>query len=449
MDYQLIIIGAGPGGYETALHAARKRLSVLLIEASKPGGTCLNEGCIPTKAFCKNAEVFESIRTASTFGIEAEIHSFNLSEVVARKNKIVDSLVSGIDFLLKQEKVTYLQGEAHLVDGHTVEVEGKNYSGDHIILATGSVSKHLPIEGADLPGILTSKELLDLEQLPSKMCFIGGGVIGMEFASIFQRFGCEVHVIEFAKEILPNFDHDISKRLKQLLGKKGVNIQTQAAVQYIRQAGEKDYIVGYQQKGKEFEITVDAVVMAVGRTPNIRSLHLDHLPIEFTPQGITTDENMRTTLPSVYAIGDLNGRCMLAHAATYQGIRAVNHILGMSDNINLQQIPAAVFTAPEVATVGVTEEMCKQENRAYKTRKAFFRSNGKAVCMDETEGLCKIIVDEHQHTLIGCHIIGPHAADLIHEMNLIIEQAIPLPKLQSVIHIHPTLSELLQEVMKE
>ncbi len=441
MNVQLIIIGAGPGGYETALYAAEKGLSVLIVEANKPGGTCLNEGCIPTKAFCKNAEVIDTIRQSACYGICNLHYEFDFSKVVERKNDVVAFLVSGVEFLLKHKNITYLQGKASLVDAHSIEVNGEIYTAEHIIISTGSVSKSLPIEGADLPGVLTSKEILEMDHLPSRLCVIGGGVIGMEFASIFQRMGSEVTVIEYAKEILPNFDMDISKRLKQTLSKKGITIQTQSAVQYIRQ-GNESYVIGYaNKKGETFEVVADTVLMAVGREPNLSSLDLDAVSIAYTPKGIITNENMQTSIPSIYAIGDINGRCLLAHAATFQGIHVINHLLGIKDDLCLDQIPSAVFTSPEVATAGFTEEQCKEQGIVYRIQKSFFRSNGKAVTMNETEGLCKVIVNECGE-IIGCHLIGPHVSDLIHEMNVAIRQSLPLSRLQEIVHIHPTLSEI-------
>ena len=278
---KIIIIGAGPGGYETALLAAKRGVEVVLIEAGYVGGTCLNEGCIPTKSFCKNAEVIDSLREAETFGITGLTYDFDFKAVTARKNAVVEQLRGGVEALLGHKLITLVRGKASFRDAHTVVVESVEYSADYIIIATGSVSASLPIPGADLPGVLTSKEILDLEEVPRRLCVIGGGVIGLEFASVFRSFGSEVTVLEYFKDILPRFDSDLSKRLKQSLGKRGIEINTQAQVTGIttvipseaegRVEESPCYHVTYTRKGKEETIEADKVLMAVGRKANVGS----------------------------------------------------------------------------------------------------------------------------------------------------------------------------------
>ena len=454
---KIIIIGAGPGGYETALLAAKRGVEVVLVEAGHVGGTCLNEGCIPTKAFCKNAEVLDSLREAEIFGVTGLTYDFDFKAVSARKNAVVEQLRGGVEGLLGHKMITLVHGKAAFKDAHTVvvtsspvmssEVETTEYTADYIIIATGSVSASLPIPGADLPGILTSREILDLEEVPQRLCVIGGGVIGLEFASVFRSFGSEVTVLEYFKEILPRFDSDLSKRLKQSLGKRGIEINTQAQVTSI-ECTESVYKVSYTRKGKEETVEADKVLMAVGRKANVDSLNLADVGIEFTPRGIAVDEKtMQTNIPHIYAVGDINGKMMLAHAATFQGIVALDHIMGVENGIDLSVMPAAVFTSPEAASVGMTEEECKDAGIPIKCLKSFFRANGKAVTMGETDGFCKVIVAADSGRILGCHLYGPHASDIVQEACALITQKATLEQFENIIHTHPTLTEVLQSAV--
>ena len=514
---KIIIIGAGPGGYETALLAAKRGVEVVLIEAGHVGGTCLNEGCIPTKTFCKNAEVLDGLKEAKTFGVTDLSYGFDFKAVTARKNTVVEHLRGGVEGLLGHKLITLVRGKASFKDAHTVLVTpvdpshhceeqtlsghsdeqgdvatSTEYTADYIIIATGSVSASLPVPGADLPGILTSREILDLQEVPKSLCVIGGGVIGLEFASIFRSFGCEVTVLEYCKDILPRFDTDLAKRLKQSLGKRGINIETQAqvtGVEILRCAkddkdcaqddrgsaqGEKEiYQVNYIRKGKEESVQAEKVLMAVGRRANLDSMNYSDIGLECTRRGISVNENMQTNLPYIYAIGDINGLMMLAHAATFQGIVALDHIMGVKNEIDLSVMPAAVFTSPEAASVGLTEDECKEKGIPVKCLKSFFRANGKAVTMGETDGFCKIVVaaepksvvaaDPEPETLdckatlgpsefepgrvLGCHLYGPHASDIVQEACAMITRKATLEEFQSIIHTHPTLTEVLQSAL--
>ena len=454
---KIIIIGAGPGGYETALLAAKRGVEVVLVEAGHVGGTCLNEGCIPTKAFCKNAEVLDGLREAEAFGVTGLTYGFDFKAVAARKNAVVEQLRGGVEGLLGHKLITLVRGKASFKDAHTVTVDGQDYVGDYIIIATGSVSASLPIPGADLPGILTSREILDLEEVPQSLCVIGGGVIGLEFASVFRSFGSEVTVLEYFKEILPRFDSDLSKRLKQSLGKRGIEISTQTQVTAIEECDGK-YKVSFTRKGKEECIEADKVLMAVGRKANVDSLNLADVGIEFTPRGIIVDDKtMQTNIPHIYAVGDINGKMMLAHAATFQGIVALDHIMGVENGIDLSVMPAAVFTSPEAASVGMTEEDCKAAGVPVKCLKSFFRANGKAVTMGETDGFCKVIVAAEPKDggetpyepgrILGCHLYGPHASDIVQEACALITQKATLAQFENIIHTHPTLTEVLQSAV--
>ena len=455
---KIIIIGAGPGGYETALLAAKRGVEVILIEAGPVGGTCLNEGCIPTKAFCKNAEVLDGLREAASFGVTDLSYGFDFKTVVDRKNAVVEQLRGGVEGLLGHKLITLVRGKASFKDPHTVVVDSQEYTADYIIIATGSVSASLPIPGADLPGILTSKEILDIEEVPQSLCVIGGGVIGLEFASIFRCFGSEVTVLEYCKDILPRFDTDLAKRLKQSLGKRGIDIQTQAQVTSISES-DGNYTVSFTRKGKEETVVADKVLMAVGRRANLDSMNYAEIGLECTRRGIAVNDNMQTNLPHIYAIGDINGLMMLAHAATFQGIVALDHIMGVENNIDLSVMPAAVFTSPEAASVGMTEDECKEKGIPVKCLKSFFRANGKAVTMGETDGFCKIVTAAEPKDgqdspyaagrILGCHLFGPHASDIVQEACAMITNKTTIENFRRIIHTHPTLTEVLQSALFE
>ena len=418
----LLIIGAGPGGYETAVEAAKRGMKVTIINDGPLGGVCLNDGCIPTKTFCHFA------------GKE------DFAAVAARKEAVVNQLRNGVAYLLKNPNITVVEGKVSFMDANTVVANGKEYQAQDIIIATGSKPAILPIPGADLPFVLDSTDVLNLKELPESICVIGGGVIGLEMASYLLRFGVEVTVLEYAPQVLTNFDAEIVKRLKQLLTKQGVKIETDARVTAIDEEG----FVTYQKGEKENEVVCDQVLMVVGRIPNIEGLNLEAAGVEITKKGIVTDDNMQTNVPHIYAIGDVNGRMMLAHVATFQGYRALNHIQGRADKIRFDLVPSAVFTIPECATVGLTEAQCDDEELDYKVCKVPFGAVGKAVAMGETDGFCKLIVDNEQRTIIGCHIMGSHASDLIQEVVTLMNLNVTIDDAADMIHAHPTLSEIIQ-----
>lgn len=302
----LIIIGAGPGGYETALLAARRGLSVALIERGEVGGTCLNEGCIPTKALCRTAAMVSDFAEAEAFGIKDVAFTLDFPAVMERKRAVVKQLRDGVESLISNPNIHLLRGEARFVDALTVEAAGERVTAKDVIIATGSSSAMLPIDGNTLEGVLTSRELLDIDSVPQRLCIVGAGVIGLEFASVFSAFGSEVTVLEYAKEVLPHFDSDLAKRLRQSLGKRGIKIETQAAVKSIAKEGD-GLAVAYERKGKEQSVTADKVLMAVGRRANVGTLNLADIGVEFSPRGIAVDGNMQTNVPHVYAVGDVNG----------------------------------------------------------------------------------------------------------------------------------------------
>ena len=439
---RIIIIGAGPGGYETAVEAAKRGIEVTLVAGGPLGGTCLNEGCIPTKTFCHYSELIEGMSKAEALGI-TQAPAFDFAKVAERKEAVVAQLREGIGQLLRHKLITVVEGKASLKDAHTVVVDSVEYSGDKIIIATGSVSASLPIPGVDLPGVITSKEILELTEVPKRLAVIGGGVIGLEFASIFKSFGSDVSILEYAPTILPRFDTDLAKRLKLALGKRGIKIETAAQVTGVTRT-DGGLAVSFAAKAGEASVEADLVLMAVGRRPNLESLNLADLGIEFSRRGIVVDQNMQTSVPDVYAIGDIVGGMMLAHAATFHGLRALNHICGQPDSIDFGIIPAAVFSLPEAACVGMTEDEAKAAGIAVRCLKSQFRANGKAVSMDDTEGFCKIVVREEDGAILGCHLFGPHSADIIQEVAALLAKRATLADLQDIIHAHPTLGEVIQ-----
>lgn len=402
----LIIIGAGPGGYRAAEYAAKQGLKVTIFEGDNVGGTCLNVGCIPTKTY---------------------VHSATFDEARGRMAQVVSQLRSGVETILSHPNITLVREKGVFVDTHTVN----DYTAPNIIIATGSETKWLPIKGLDDPRVVDSTGLLNLETLPKKLCIIGAGVIGMEFASVFNRFGTEVTVIEFLKECLPALDSDIAKRLRKYLERQGITCKMKTAVENIA------------------DIDADVVLMATGRKPRVQA-DFANAGIEYDERtGIKVDENFETTKKGIYAIGDVNGKQMLAHAAEMQAVHAVNHILGKEDAIRFDIMPAAIFTTPEAACVGPTEDILKEKGLAYECRKAFWRANGKALTMNETEGMLKLFSEPGAGRILGCHAYGAHSADIIQEVSSLMCRDTTVAQLRDMVHIHPTLGEILSEACSQ
>ena len=448
----LLIIGSGPGGYRTASYAAKNGLHVTIIEKDQLGGTCLNAGCIPTKCLAHDAEV--RIAALSSFDT---LPPLDFVKVMERKNGVLSQLREGINTLLNQPNINLIKGEAHFVSDHIVEVGDRKIEAKNIIIATGSQAKLPPFINREdylnsptlKRSVVTSTELLSIEKLPERLIIIGAGVIGMEFASAFAAFGCQVVVVEYMKECLPMIDSDIAKRLRKMLEKRGVTFYMQSAVEKVIPPTEEDNVdtvVVFNKKEKEIKLEADLVLVATGRQPNVMDIGLDSTNIEYSLKGIPVDKNMETNIKGVYAIGDVNARQMLAHAATFQGFRAVNHILSKQDNIRLEIMPSAIFTYPEAACVGKTEEQCKEAGIKYTIRKGFYRSNGKALSMNETEGMIKILIGE-DGLILGGHAYGSHSADLIQELSALMNRDTTLDEICDIIHIHPTLSEILQDTL--
>ena len=414
MNTDLIIIGAGPGGYRAAEYAAKQGLQVVIIEQDEVGGTCLNRGCIPTKTY---------------------VHAASFDEARERMGQVVPLLRSGVEGILAHPNITLMRGTASFVDSQTVNICRDSVVAKNIIIATGSSAKLLPLPDINDPRLVTSTELLQCPTLPKRLAIIGAGVIGMEFASVFHRFGSEVTVIEYLKECLPMVDGDIAKRLRKLLEKRGIKFQMKTAVQSLA------------------DIDADTILMATGRKANTEGLNLSAAGITPAPNGtIPTNDNFScvgcdSVAATLYAIGDVNGKQMLAHAAEMQAIRAVNHILGKTDGIRFDIMPAAIFTEPEAACVGPSEDQLKTDAVDYICKKSFWRANGKAQAMNETEGMLKLFADQ-QERIIGCHAYGAHAADIVQEVSVLMCKDTTLSELRDMIHIHPTLSEILKAAVE-
>lgn len=428
MKTDIIIIGSGPGGYRTAGYALQQGKQVVIIEKAEAGGTCLNSGCIPTKCLAHDAEA-----NASDFPAAAE-----------RKRNVMNQLRQGIEQLLSAPGITLVRGEATFKDARTVTVDGIDYEADDIIIATGSSSKMPPVEGIDNPRVITSTEALNFQTLPAEIVIIGAGVIGMEFASILSRFGAKVSVIEYLKECLPVIDKDIAKRVRKQIEKlQGVTFYMDSAVKAIN---DNEVVFVSNKNGKETRLECPGcpVLIATGRKPNIDGLNLEAAGVEYSPKGITVNDNMLTSVPHIYAIGDVTGRQMLAHAATFMGFRAVNAIVGKADKIRFDIMPSAIFTYPEAAAVGLTEDQCKQQGIECRALKGYYRANGKALAIDEPEGMVKLVAGA-DGKILGCTSYGAHSADIVQEVTAYMNCNATVADIAYSVHIHPTLSEILQD----
>lgn len=450
MDFDVVIIGGGPGGYEAAIRGAQLGLKVCLVEKDSLGGTCLNRGCIPTKALYRNAEIMNTLKNIDEFGMSVEGYSVDVPKIQARKQNIVNQLVGGIQQLLKANKVEVLTGTGSIKDNNTVTVafeDGKisDVSTKNIIIATGSKPLVPPIPGANTPGVYTSDEMLNFDELPKSLVIIGGGVIGMEFAGIFNSLGSKVTVIEFLPNILVQIDSDFTKRLGVSLKRKGIDIHTSTGVTKIEKTDDGFNVFAEGKKG-EIQVAGERVLISTGRMPVTAGLNLEAVGVDFDRKGIKVDNNFKTSAKNIFAIGDVNGKMMLAHAASHQGIAVIEEIAGISKHETVKPVPSCVFIFPEIATVGMTEDEAKKLGIEYKVSKFMFGANGKALALGETEGMVKVLSD-NDNTIIGVHIMGPHASDLIHEGTLAVSKRLNVDDIAQTIHAHPTLSEAFLEAV--
>ncbi len=444
----LLVIGAGPGGYVASIHARKKGYRVVLVEKQSIGGTCLNVGCIPTKALIHAADRVHEIKTADQLGISVGSVEINYQKMVEQKDRIVSQLSSGISFLLQKLGVEVITGTATFQNDQQVLVTTKEetllFEPKQIILATGAKSKHLPISGLDLPNVFDSTSILAQSHLPLSLCVIGGGVIGMEFAFLFARLGVRVQVLEFLPQILPSVDREVVLRLHRFAKQLGVQIINNAQVNAIT-AVQGQLQVEYVHQGINKSISSEWVLEAVGRSPNIDGLGLEHTSIQYSNKGIQANDQGQTNVPSIYAIGDVVNKWQLAHTASHQGVIAVDHMMGITHTINDKAVPSVVFTTPMIASVGLTEEQANSQQIPIRVLKTPYSAAGKSLVMNAQNGFVKLILSTQDQSVLGATIMGHDADHLIASVTLQIQNRLPFQSIQNTIFAHPTMSEIIHE----
>ncbi|TYP56788.1 dihydrolipoyl dehydrogenase [Thermosediminibacter litoriperuensis] len=447
MHYDIVVIGGGPGGYVSAIYAAKKGVRVGLVEKRDLGGTCLNRGCIPTKALSHSAHIYQNLENARNFGILAENVKIDWQRAQSQKDAIVRTLGKGVENLLKANGVSVFRGEAKLEDERSIRIR---YSGgqqvitaDNIILATGSKSAVIPFPGHDLPGVITSEEALALSKIPDSMLVIGGGVIGVEMACIYGSLGSRVTIVELLPRILPRADEEISSEMKKILETRGIKVFTETRLESVEK--EKDLLkVNITTSDGPRSIAVEKVLVAVGRKPDLEAFA--DLKINLNNSGVIVDDFMRTSLKNVYAVGDITGKFQLAHVAAHQGIVAAANALGENIKMDYRAVPSCIFTNPEIAHVGLTEREAREiYGDDIRVGRFPFVASGRALTMGESRGFVKVIADSRWNEILGVHIIGPGATELIAEATLAIRLECTAKELVDTIHAHPTLSETLME----
>jgi len=447
---KLVVIGGGPGGYVAAIRGAQLGAEVTLIEKENLGGTCLNVGCIPTKVLLHSSELLNKIKEAKTLGIEVnEEVKVNWTQLQNRKTIVVNTLVSGVSSLLEHNKVKVINGTATFEGKNSIKVtkdqgESENIQFDNVIISSGSIPFIPPIEGRELEGVIDSTGALSLDSIPKSMVIIGGGVIGIEFANIFNSLGCKVTVIEMLAFILPPVDREISEILKGKLKGDGIDIYNNCKVTKVEKSNE-NLNVSFEENNSKLNINTEKVLIAVGRRANISNLNLESIGVSTEKGCILVNDSMETNIKGIYAIGDCTGKNMLAHVASDQGIIAVENIMGKHKKMDYKTVPACVYTKPELASVGLTEEQAKQKGIDYKVGKFPLIYNGKSLIMNDTEGLIKIIADKKYEEVLGVHILGPRATDLITEAALALRLEATLEEIITTVHAHPTIGEAMKE----
>lgn len=447
--FDLIIIGGGPAGYVAAERAGHKGLNVLVFEKNKMGGVCLNEGCIPTKTLLYSAKTYENALHGDKYGVKAESVTFDFGKIMARKNKVVRKLVAGVEAKMKMHHVTVVKGEAMIQrrseNGVEVTCGGETYVGKNLLICTGSEAFVPPIPGIAESGdiILTNREILDLKEQPQTLVIIGGGVIGMEFASFYNSLGTSVTVVEMLPEILGQNDYEISAMLREMYAKKGINFHLNAKV--VKVEGNK---VTFEKDGETQTIEGEKILVSVGRRAVTKGFGLENLNVELERGGIKVDEKMRTNVPNVFAAGDVTGFSLLAHTASREGEVVVNNLTGRADRMRYNAIPGVVYTNPEVSGVGETEESAKAKGLDFKLAKLPMAYAGRFVAENEGgNGLCKVLIGAKYGEVIGVHMIGNPSSEMIYGACMAIEQELTLAQLEEVVFPHPTVSEIFKETI--
>jgi dihydrolipoamide dehydrogenase len=438
----VVVIGGGPGGYPAAIRAAQMGAQVTLIENKDLGGTCLNRGCIPTKALLHSANLFHQTMKASLSGIITAKVKLSFPKVMEHKDGIIKNLVGGLGSIIKSNDITVVKGTGTFMDSKTIRIVETNQviKADRIIIATGSVPLKLPIKGVDLPGVITSDEALFLQRLPKSILIIGGGVIGIEFAQIFGRMGAKVTVVEMLPQIIPHEDSEVVAKLQAMLVKEGIEVYTNTTVKEIKARGNKK-VVSFSEKEK----VVDMVLLALGRVPFTEGLGARTIGLEMREGAIAVNEYLETNVPGIYAVGDVIGNYMLAHVATSEGEHAAQNALGKIQRMDYKAVPRALYTSPELGSVGLTEEEAKEKYGEIKAGRFPLVASGKALIEGEKGGMVKVIVEPKYRKVVGVHILSPHATELIAEAVLGIKMEASVDEFAQTIHAHPTLSESIRE----
>ena len=452
-DYQLLIIGAGPGGYVAALHAAKRGLRTAVIENREVGGTCLNRGCIPTKTLLHSSEIIAGINGGEKFGVGAERVHFDMSAIFARKREVSAKLSGGIEGMFRAAKVDLLRGTGTVTGSGTVKFVGeegeKVITAERILLATGSVPARPPIPGLDLPGVLTSDELLEgCDHLYDSLVIIGGGVIGVEFATFYADLGCKVTIIEGLDRLLPNMDRELGQNLSMILKKHGVDVYTNSLVANVEQDGDA-LKVNFTNKDKALSVSGEAVLCAIGRRPYTEGLFADGVGVEMNGRSIRVDENYETSLPGVYAIGDVSSKIQLAHVASAQGTDCVERMVGGKGMTDLSAVPSCIYCVPEIACVGITADEAKAAGREVVSGKYVMFSNGKTVIRDGDRAFMKIVADKATHVIVGAQFMCEHATDMISEMATAIVNGLTVEQMLKVLRPHPTFEEGVHDALED
>ena len=450
--FQAVVIGGGPGGYVCAIRLAQLGMKTACIESrGSLGGTCLNVGCIPSKSLLNLSEEFHKVKNLSSKGIEVGEVKLNLDKMMKSKDKAVTVLTKGVEFLLKKNNVTYFKGVGSFKSKNEISIKDVNKNetsifAEKIIIATGSVPSSLPGIDFDEKIIVSSTGVLKLDKVPKKMVVVGGGYIGLEMGSVWSRLGSEVHVVEFLDHITPGMDKEISNEFMKILKKQGIKFHMQHKVDQIIKKNSSAVISTTDKDGNKKDFDCEVVLVSVGRKPNTKGLNLEKIGLNLDNKNrIQTDKYFKTNLDNIYAIGDVISGPMLAHKAEDEGIAVAENIVGQSGHVNYDTIPGVIYTTPEVASIGKTEEQLKESNIKYKIGKFSFMANSRAKAIDDTEGFVKILADEKTDKVLGAHLIGPHAGELIAEIGIAMEFGASSEDIARTCHAHPTFSEAVKE----